>query len=312
MSQENDFPSLSAVRGFFGEQLERWDDARHRFEKLKEVKIKQLRIDGLTLLAQFNPSRIVSTGAKIDKGAIAKRPCFLCEQNRPPQQIKLSAFGGEFQVLINPFPILPGHLVIACASHVEQRLGSHFRKMCVMAAALPGYMVFYNGPKCGASAPDHLHFQAGMRGGVPIERDWSSFAKALRPVESAKGLYFVENYACPAMAIEGGIDESVATFDALYNRLQLRSGAEEFPMNVVVWKEDGKLVTVVFLRSKHRPDCYFAEGKDKLLVSPGSVDMGGLLITPREEDFNAITAQKAAGILGEVAFSKEEVEKYLA
>lgn len=311
MSQENDFPSLSAVRDFFGEQLERWDDARHRFEKLKEVKIKQLRMDGLTLLAQFNPSRIVSTGAKIDKGAIAKRPCFLCEQNRPPQQIKLPAFGGEFQVLTNPFPILAGHLVIACASHVEQRLGAHFRKMCVMADALPGYMVFYNGPKCGASAPDHLHFQAGMRGSVPIERDWSSFAKALRPVESAKGLCFVENYACPAIAIEGGIDESVAAFNTLYDKLQLRSGAEEFPMNVVVWKEGGKLVTVVFLRSKHRPDCYFAEGKEKLLVSPGSVDMGGLLITPREEDFNAITAQRAAGILSEVTFSKEEVGKYL-
>lgn len=312
MNQENDFPSLSAVRSFFSEQLSRWDDARQRFEKLKDVKIKQLTMGELTLDAQFNPSRIVSTGAKIDKGAIAKRPCFLCEQNRPPQQIKLSAFGGEFQVLINPFPILPGHLVIACSHHVEQRLGAHFHKMCVMADALPGYMVFYNGPKCGASAPDHLHFQAGMRGSVPIERDWNLFSKALRPVASAKGVYSVENYACPALAIEGGISESVAAFDALYGKLQTKSGDEEFPLNVVVWKEGDGLVTVVFLRSKHRPDCYFAEGAEKLLVSPGSVDMGGLLITPREEDFNAITATKASGILSEVTFGKAEVEKFLA
>lgn len=312
MNQENDFPSLSVVRSFFCEQLGKWDDARQRFEKLKEVKNKQLSIGELTLDAQFNPSRIVSTGAKIDKGAIAKRPCFLCEQNRPPQQIKLPAFGGEFQVLINPFPILPGHLVIACSNHIEQRLGAHYRKMCVMANALPGYMVFYNGPKCGASAPDHLHFQAGMRGSVPIERDWSKFAKALRPVESAKGVYLIENYACPALTIEGAISESVAVFDALYNRLQAKSGAEEFPVNVLVWKEGDELVTVIFLRSKHRPDCYFAEGVEKLLVSPGSVDMGGLLITPREEDFNSITAQRASSILSEVTFGKVEVEKFLA
>ena len=307
------FPTLNEVESFFDRQLQRWDEARLRFDGLDTVETKALCVDGTTVYAQFNPSRMVSTGAKTDKAAIAKRPCFLCAKNRPPQQTMLTAFGGEYQVLINPFPILKGHLVIADALHTEQRLAGHYRQFAEIASAMPGYIVLYNGPKCGASAPDHLHFQAGKRGGIPIERDWKShFEPNLKPSGFCQKVFLVKGFACPALAIVAdNVEDSAIVFESVYDKLQSHSTDEEFPMNVIAWQESGKIVTVVFLRSKHRPDCYFAEGEAKMMISPGSVDMGGLLITPRKDDFIALTPQKAFAVLQEVTFSETQVEKLL-
>ena len=168
MIEERAFPSISEVSDFFDKQLSLWEEARLRFEGLKKIELKDLSSCGINIKAQFNPSRIVSTGAKVDKKTIAKRACFLCEKNRPEQQIKLTAFGGKFQVLVNPFPILKGHLTIPATAHTMQSIKGCYGNLCEIANALSGYVVFYNGPKCGASAPYHLHFQAGKRGDMPI------------------------------------------------------------------------------------------------------------------------------------------------
>ena len=305
------FPSVSEVAVFFDKQLKCWEDARLRFEGLKGIKTKTLSFGGTVLNAQFNPSRIVSTGAKVDKSSIAKRACFLCEKNRPEQQMMLPAFGGEYQVLVNPFPILNGHLTIPAKEHIAQSLRGRYNELCEMANSLPGYLAFYNGPKCGASAPDHLHFQAGKRGNVPVERDWAKYESGLQPIFT-DGLFKITGYACPALAVvASGVDEGTKVFEKLYSRLQQVNPEEEFPMNVIVWREGCDIVTVVFLRKKHRPDCYFAEDGEKMIISPGSVDMGGLIITAREDDFKNFTPQKAFGILKEVTLSEAETEKIL-
>lgn len=307
------FPSLEEVEAFFCNQLKCWDDTRERFNGLKTVETKALRIGDTVINAQFNPSRMISTGAKIDKASIAKRPCFLCAKNRPAEQIMLPAFNGEFQVLINPFPIIAGHLVIAASEHTEQRLQNHYKQLAEIAEAMPGYLVLYNGPKCGASAPDHLHFQAGKRGAIPIERDWANYyATKLLPLNFAQGLYLVKDFACPAIAIVAeNIDESTRIFECLYKKLQTHSSNEEFPVNVLAWKDNDKIITVVMLRSKHRPDCYFLEGEKQMLISPGSVDMGGLLITPRKNDFDTLTPDKAFSILREVTLNEEQIIELL-
>lgn len=307
------FPSREEVEAFFGYQLERWDNARERFNGLKSVETKALSIGNTIINAQFNPSRIVSTGAKIDKATIAKRACFLCAKNRPAVQTMLPAFNGEFQVLINPFPIISGHLVIAAAEHTEQRLQQHYKQLAEIAETMPGYLVLYNGPKCGASAPDHLHFQAGKRGAIPIERDWTNhYAQKLQPLNFAQGVYLVKDFACPAIAIVAeNINDSTRIFEALYKKLQTRSSDEEYPVNVLAWKENAQIITIVMLRSKHRPDCYFYENERQMLISPGSVDMGGLLITPRKKDFDTLTPDKAFSILREVTLSEEQTIELL-
>lgn len=311
MNESRMFPSASEVAVFFDKQLECWEDARLRFEGLKGIKTKTLSFGGTVLNAQFNPSRIVSTGAKVDKNSIAKRACFLCEKNRPEQQIMLPAFGGQYQVLVNPFPILDGHLTIPAKEHTGQSLNGRYRDLCEIANSLQGYLAFYNGSKCGASAPDHLHFQAGRRGNIPIERDWAKYENKLQPVFT-DGLFRIAGYACPVLAIvASNVDESTKVFEKLYARLRLVSPEEEFPINVLVWKEECNIVSVVFLRKKHRPDCYFAKGDENMIVSPGSVDMGGLIITAREDDFIKLTTQKAFGILKEVTLSQPEIDQIL-
>ncbi len=310
-SPASQFPSVNETEAFFQRQLERWEDARGRFCALDTVQTKELTLGAASISAQYNPSRIVSTGAKTDKSSIAKRACFLCAANRPPQQIMLEAFDGNFQVLVNPFPILRGHLVIASAKHEEQCLAGHYAELCTIAARLDGYIAFYNGARCGASAPDHLHFQAGKRGNIPIEKYWAHYRQSLRPMVMP-GVSLLEGFACPAAVItEKSVERSIAVFEPFYAKLQKTFNEGEIPINVMVWKEGDELVTVVFLRSKHRPDCYYAAGETQLLISPGSVDMGGLLITPRSEDFEKITPEKAFAMLAEVTFPAEDINTFL-
>lgn len=252
------------------------------------------------LSAQWNPARMVSTGADVSKEGLQKRACFLCEKNRPAEQHALPVMG-KYQLLVNPFPILPRHFTIACNEHTPQRIKGHFPDMFKMAQQMPDYMVFYNGPVCGASCPDHMHLQAGSRGIAPLERDWSSiYEPALTPY--AKGISLLTNYACPVLVIRTAeVTEATDCFERIYNSLPLHEGEEEPRMNIVCWKQADYVVTLVFPRAKHRPACYSAQGEEQLLISPGALDMCGLLITPREQDFQKLTPEMAAAILSEVS-----------
>ena len=287
---------------FFHNQLNQWQNVAKRFEELKDVQTREVG----SALAQFNPARLVSTGAKIDKATLAKRPCFLCEKNRPVEQIVLP-FGEGFDILVNPFPILPVHFTIPSRHHQLQAIAENYVQIHRLLRAYPQLMVFYNGPKCGASAPDHLHFQAGTSGILPLQRDWERLYETSVPLlqlNDTEGIYEIKDYICPAFAIVSHTEKhDVELFSRLYEALPLKEDETEPMMNIVAWRSGEAFISVVFPREKHRPDCYSAEGEAQCLVSPGSLDMAGLLILPRQSDFEEMTTERAKAVLREVSLS---------
>ena len=289
---------------FFHNQLNQWKDVAKRFEELVGVQTREVG----SALAQFNPARLVSTGAKIDKATLAKRPCFLCEKNRPGEQIVLP-FGNDFDILVNPFPILPVHFTIPSRYHQLQAIAENYVQIHRLLRAYPQLMVFYNGPKCGASAPDHLHFQAGTSGILPLQRDWQRLYATSVPLlkmNDAEGIYEIKDYICPVLAIVSHTEKhDVELFSRLYEALPMKEDETEPMMNIVAWRSGLAFISVVFPREKHRPDCYSADGEGQCLVSPGSLDMAGLMILPRQSDFEGMTAERAKAILREVSLSDE-------
>ena len=304
----------SPLLRFFNRQLETWDDARRRYQQLQGVKTRELPCDAITINVQWNPARITSTGANIDKKAIAQRPCFLCDENRPKEQTK-KIIDEHFELLVNPFPILPTHFTIPSLRHEPQRILGNYGEMFNLLDEYPEMMVFYNGPKCGASAPDHAHFQAGTSGVLPLQRSWQRLSRNLTPIlecEEGEGIWNIIDYPVAALLIKSKSKKSgQRLFNIVYNSLPQNEGDTEPMMNVVSWRVADDYLTVVFPREKHRPDCYSAEGEEKYLVSPGALDMAGLIITPRQEDFERLTADKAEAILREVALGEDKMKKVI-
>ena len=260
---------------------------------------------------QFNPARIVSSAAKVDNKSLKERKCFLCAANRPEVQEGI-AWGENYTILINPFPIFPKHLTIPCNDHTDQRILARIGDMMAIAKDLPGFTLFYNGPKCGASAPDHMHFQAGNRGFLGFETDYLAADKKEVISNAGATLSLLSGLANAAFLIEAvEIDAATELFVTLYNALEIPEGEEEPMLNILCWSEEGKWKVAVFPRRKHRPACYSAEGDANILISPASVDMGGVFITPLEKDFKKITADDLEQILDEVCLDQSGVEKIL-
>ena len=291
-------------------QLQVWDTAKNNFEALKNVKVKELHLGKSTVKIQFNPARITSTAAKVDTKSLKERKCFLCAANRPAVQEEIAC--DDYTVLINPFPIFPKHLTIPCNDHVDQRIASRIDKMLAIAKDLDEYTLFYNGPKCGASAPDHMHFQAGNRGFLTCEEDVNKGdKKELKKLDGAT-LYSVEGLSHPFFLIQGTCPSCTkALFDQVYAVLPIPEGEPEPMLNILCWYTAEGWNLMIVPRKKHRPDCYYAEGDDNILLSPASVDMGGVFITPLEKDFNKITAEDVAKIYAEVCFSEEQMNEVI-
>lgn len=298
----------SSISRFFNRQLEMWEDARHRFRDLKHVEVRQLSDQ---LKVQFNPARIVSTGAKIDKHTLGERPCFLCERNRPKEQMT-KQIDDHFQLLVNPFPILPVHFTIPATKHQPQSIYRHYGEMHRLLSLHSELMVFYNGPKCGASAPDHLHFQAGTSGVLPLQTNWQRLSRSLTDVISLNDeekISVLRDFLVPAFVIISKSEDSdEELFHRLYRSMPMRGDESEPMMNIIAWRKGDEFISVVIPREKHRPDAYFAEGEAQMMVSPGALDMAGLIITPREEDFSKINLDKATALLCECGISAEKME----
>ena len=298
----------SSISRFFNRQLEMWEDARHRFRDLKHVEVRQLSDQ---LKVQFNPARIVSTGAKIDKHTLGERPCFLCERNRPKEQMT-KQIDDHFQLLVNPFPILPVHFTIPATKHQPQSIYRHYGEMHRLLSLHSELMVFYNGPKCGASAPDHLHFQAGTSGVLPLQTNWQRLSRNLTDVISLNDeekISVLRDFLVPAFVIFSKSEDSdEELFHRLYRSMPMRGDESEPMMNIIAWRKGDEFISVVIPREKHRPDAYFAEGEAQMMVSPGALDMAGLIITPREEDFSKINLDKATALLRECGISAEKME----
>lgn len=295
------------INSFINSQLSSWQTAHDNYEALKEVRVKELLVGNVVYKVQFNPARIRSSAAKVDKASLQARKCFLCGDNRPLEQEEVPF--GHYDILINPFPIFPRHLTIPEKEHVPQRILTRFGDMLDLVDYLRDFTLFYNGPKCGASAPDHAHFQAGNKGFMPIEKEWKKYREEVISMNGAK-LWHVATTPCPCLVIEANIKESAEVlFHLYYHSLTLNADDEEPMMNILAMKDADSWVVWLFPRKKHRPDCYFAEGDDNILISPASVDMGGVFITPLEKDFNKIQTSDIEQILREVCLSDDELEQ---
>ena len=287
-----------SLETFFEAQLREWPLAHDNNEALDAVWSRELHSAKLptALRVQCNPARIVSTGASIDKASIAARPCFLCSANRPEEQRSL-ALNGDFEWLVNPFPILRGHYTIASTTHRRQNIIEAYGSLIQATKALPEeYIVFYNGPKCGASAPDHLHLQAGIGTGIPLVE----YAKSITDTDH---LQAIAPFGYQAYLIHNA--EDTDTFNHLYHQLPIPEGEYEPRINVVAFRQDEQVSLIVIPRRAHRPRCYTAEGESRYLISPGALDMCGLLVTPRTEDYERLSVSQALGILCEVGVRTE-------
>ena len=323
--------SETVVR-LFSHQLATWPEVRRRYASLPQALTRELRLHGATYRLQHNPDRVRSSAARVDRQSIAARPCFLCLQNRPKEQLRLGVLG-RYEVLVNPYPIFPQHLTIVATEHCPQAIDAAAQGSCgrdrfaplrdllLLAQALPDYTLFYNGPRSGASAPDHLHFQAGTRGVMPIEHDWRGRVKETwtaddegrwqavddeaRRTYSGACLHHLDDAPRHALVVEAtDVDAAIRLFACIYRDLQ--GGGEsvesdEEPMlNLLARHEGGRWLLFVFPRKAHRPTCYSIEGEGRMLISPASVDLGGLFVLPVEVDFRRMDAAKLEEILWEV------------
>jgi len=292
------------VKLLFHEQVSNWELARVNYKGLKTIRTKSFSFGDFEVKVQFNPARILSSGANMDAKTIAARKCFLCEENRPIEQRSIEA--GDYSVLVNPYPIFPQHFTIPRKGHAIQEIKPYFADMLLMAQALDEFIVFYNGPTCGASAPDHMHFQAGTKDFLPVISDY----KRMKPTEGEildEGenykLYTLKNYLRKVYCIESEtILSAQKIFENLYTKWQ-GVLTEEPMMNIVCSYEEKIWYTFIFPRAAFRPWQYSAKGDDQLMVSPATVEMSGIFITPIETHFEKITGDDVISIFEQCSLS---------
>lgn len=296
-----------AAHHLLTEQLATWKTARDNYHALRQVRTRTLTVAGIPYRVQFNPARIVSSAAKTDSASIARRPCFLCPACRPEQQRSLH-LSGHYELLVNPYPIFPEHFTIAEQTHTPQSIATRFADLLQMARRLSAYTLFYNGPRCGASAPDHAHFQAIPQGVLPIEAVGREQRHTRLALTGDACLYSPDRDPRSTLAIEAGtVEDACRLFRAVYDALPVPDGENEPRMNLLARYSGNTWKVIIFPRKKHRPACYEADGDARLLCSPASVDLAGVLILPREEDYRKITEADILQILHEVCLPPDEL-----
>lgn len=309
-----------AIHKFVGDQLSRWPLACENFRALKNVRTREVDAGGLTVKLQFNPARMVSSAAKLSKADIAKRRCFLCRENRPPEQVMMKfegRKGKKYHILVNPYPIFPDHLVIAADRHTDQTIWKRYVDMLDMARKYQDFTFFYNGPKSGASAPDHHHFQAAPRGMMPLEVDIEKLfdlvsgrdtddLSYVTSVQDAR-LYHYHRFTTGVFALRAETVKSAAKlFYRLLDCMEIPEGETEPMFNLFSWYQAGEFRSIIVFRSRHRSHHYFSDGPDHLTMSPGCADMGGMFIVPVGDEYDKITPELLMDMIREVSITKEE------
>lgn len=305
---------------FIENQLAKWQTARINHEALNQIETRRFELAGNTITVQFNPARAVSTCAKVDKSSIEARKCFLCPENKPNEQDEIIISLDEpFSLRINPYPILPGHLTISSLKHQDQVLADKTIRQLpgkliswLEEYFASGYVLFYNGAKCGASAPDHFHFQAVKQSDVPVIQQWERLMEtAVREKEiktengNTYSSFQITSYICPIQVFicNHSADILPEMINQYLESLPLHEGESEPRYNLFAWQDKQRGFTMAYFpREEHRPACYTATRGEQLLVSPGALDMAGLLVTPRKEDFDRITESDITKIYKEVAY----------
>ena len=294
-------------RTFFESQKKSWPALASACRELEAVRQKTVSCGNYSVTLQYNPTRSISSGAAVDPTSISRRPCFLCEANRPPEQSGI-LYRNHYWILCNPAPIFPHHFTIASLAHKPQEITSSLDNLLQIASdASPDYTVFYNGPACGASAPDHLHFQLIPFDALPF----------LNELEEKPSVKKASSLSRPEM----GLDRSIvflrskdpgllkAHFQRLLKAFQKLSPTSDEPLlNVFCVQRSGTWIITVFLRRKHRPDAYFAEGENRIFISPGAIDMAGVVITPQLKDYECLDGDALRKIYREVSLDEETMD----
>ena len=301
-------PATQVLQEFVEAEKLMWPLAAANYKGLEKVEEKSFQFNGFQVMAQFNPERMRSSVAEVDKQSIAARKCFLCSENRPPEQDRIS-FGDDFLILVNPFPIFKNHFTISCNRHIDQRFIPNVKTLLELAKAMVGFTVFYNGPECGASAPDHLHFQAGESGFMPISEDFERLKHTARKLYSnnqTEVLAF-DRYLRKMISIEtNSMEEALKVINIYYKHFAVLQPEKVEPMmNVLCSFSEDKWMIHLFPRKAHRPTHFYEVGEKQILISPGSVDFGGVFILPRREDFDKISKENIVDILAQVCVDQD-------
>jgi Domain of unknown function (DUF4922) len=287
---------INEIEDLFKRQARAWPQLADGIEGLAHATTRPVRIDWFDVFVRHIPHRMASTTASVDRESVAKRPCFLCAANLPPEEEGLP-FDDDFTIYCNPFPIVDRHLTIAHNQHGSQRIASQFGNMLDIAARLPGYFVVYNGPECGASAPDHMHFQAGSRALFPIEQDTAGLTGVTVP-----------NYGRNVLLLRGR-DRSalIARMDRAIDLLAEATRKRPEPMvNIAVFHKRGEWVAYLFPRGKHRPQVFHT---GELTVSPASIDLCGIFVVPLAHDFERIAGDAISAIFREITLPDAQFQE---
>ena len=312
----------SDIHRFVDRQLSAWPLAGANFKALENVHVREVEVNGLVVKLQFNPARMISSAAKLSKEDIARRRCFLCVNNRPAEQEWLKytpESGNEYHILVNPYPIFPEHLVVALSEHADQGIGGRYEDMLQMAKSYPDMTFFYNGPCCGASAPDHHHFQGVPRGLMPLEVSvgHSLSGNINNPlteicVHQTSTLYHYDNFSTGIFVISS---KSASSAQALFCRLldcaEIQDGDTEPRINLYSWWNGEEYRTIVYFRKCHRSHHYFSDGADHLTMSPGCADMAGIFIVPVKEEYEKITPALLSEMISEITIPHDEQQRII-
>ena len=297
------------VKKLLDNQLHTWQVVQDNYAALDFVQIRRIECLGREVLLQFNPKRIRSSAAKVDKASLEARPCFFCY--RPKEQESV-IYNSDFEILVNPYPIFQEHLTIRLLRHERQQVKPYMGTMLDLAKSLPSFAIFYNGPKCGASAPDHMHFQAGTREGFPVIQNWIREEKKIIWEKNGVNLYMNSYISPTTLSLVSKDREGVLElFERLYDLLEIKQEEYEPRINLLTWVNQEEWIICLFPRESSRPSCYYAEENDKILISPATVEMSGLFITPLESDFLKVTAKDLQTIWQEVSVEKDKIESLI-
>lgn len=293
-------------------QLRDWDVAGRNYAALDSVATRSLQVGESTVVLQFNPERRRSSAAAIDRRSLSRRQCFLCAEHQPAKQ-KAILWGKTYKIQVNPYPIFHRHLTIADLRHVPQRFIGRVGDMLQLARSLPEFVLFYNGPQCGASAPDHAHFQAGAKGEMPLCDEIVHTTTQLLADSDEGFIGYVDSLGRSLFTIETSTPRAAERYALrLLDLLPVPDGGDEPMVNVLCWWDttDRMLRMIIFPRRKHRPACY-GEGEGRLLLSPASVDMGGLWAVPERQDFDTLTAAQVQALYDELCLSRGDLAPLL-
>jgi ATP adenylyltransferase/5',5'''-P-1,P-4-tetraphosphate phosphorylase II len=308
---ENNWPELA--RQLLEKQKTSWELCRNNYEALGRIQTRKYEFEDFEIKLQLNPERITSSSADVGASAIKSRKCFLCLENLPLEQERL-VYNKNFVILSNPYPIFQEHFTITKKHHLPQTIIGNFEEMLDITRALGNYYtVFYNGPKCGSSAPDHMHFQAVTMNEIPVEYEFCKMVEKLGPMVLKNGkidIRFFEDHLRYFISFEsqykGELLFAFKTFVKAFKKISLPN--DEPLMNIIANFQERSWRLIIFPRFKHRPHQFYADDESKLLISPAAVDMGGLLIIPRKEDFDKIKREDIISIYKQVTLPKEYFE----